>query len=175
MIMSNIFIEENGVYSIDCTGAVWASDKMHRDYSKAGLHINDVDFVIENSTDVFLAEYKNANIPDAVNPGAFNPMEDKKVSAAARKFFDSLHYLRLQNKTKPVSYIYILEYPNGDRIMRKRLRNRLKKELPFALQENIGNGRKLIEKVDVVSIEEWNKDENYGKYPIVPVDSDTDS
>ena len=59
--------------------------------------------------------------------------------------------------------------------MRKRLRNRLKKELPFALQENIGNGRKLIEKVDVVSIEEWNKDENYGKYPIVPVDSDTDS
>ena len=98
--MSNIFIEENGVYSIDCTGAVWASDKMNRDYSKAGLHINDVDFVIENSTDVFLAEYKNADIPDAVNPGAFNPMEDKKV--------------------------------------------------------------------DVVSIEEWNKDENYGKYPIVP-------
>lgn len=105
--MSKIFVEENGVYGIDCTDAVWASDQMHGDYYEAGLHINDVDFVIENSTDVFLAEYKNADIPDAVNPGAFNPMEDKKV--------------------------------------------------------------------DVVSIEEWNKDENYGKYPIVPVDSDTDS
>lgn len=53
--------------------------------------------------------------------------------------------------------------------MRKRLRNRLKMELPFTLQENIEKGRKLIEKVDVVSIEEWNKDKNYGKYPIVPV------
>lgn len=53
--------------------------------------------------------------------------------------------------------------------MRKRLRNRLKMELPFTLQENIGKGRKRIEKVDVVSIEEWNKDRNYGKYPIVPV------
>lgn len=167
--MSNIFVEENGVYSIECTEAVWASDKMHRDYSEAGLHINDVDFVIESNTEIFLAEYKNANIPDAANPGAFNPLGDKKVSAATRKFFDALHYLRLLDKTKPVSYIYILEYPNGDKTMRKRLRNRLKMELPFTLQENIGKGRKLIEKVDVVSIEEWNKDRNYGKYPIVPV------
>lgn len=54
--------------------------------------------------------------------------------------------------------------------MRKRLRNRLKLELPFALQEKIGNGRKLIEKLDVVSIEEWNKDKDYGKYPIAPVE-----
>lgn len=27
--MENIFIEENGVYSIDCRTAVWATDKMH--------------------------------------------------------------------------------------------------------------------------------------------------
>lgn len=53
---------------------------------------------------------------------------------------------------------------------RKRLRNKLKGELPFVLQKNIGNGIKLIEKIEVVSIEEWNKDEIYGKYPIYPVD-----
>lgn len=46
----------------------------------------------------------------------------------------------------------------------------MKLELPFALQEKIGNGRKLIEKLDVVSIEEWNKDKDYGKYPIAPVE-----
>ncbi len=54
--MSIIFVEENGVYGIDCTDAVWASDKIHRDYHESGLHINDVDFVIENSTDLFLVE-----------------------------------------------------------------------------------------------------------------------
>ena len=56
--MSKIFVEENGVYGIDCTDAVWASDQMHGDYYEAGLHINDVDFVIENSTEILLVEYK---------------------------------------------------------------------------------------------------------------------
>lgn len=167
--MANIFIEENGVYSIDCTKAVWATDKMHEDYHKAGLHINDVDYVIEGSRYLFIVEYKNACIPNAANPELFHPMGDKKVSVITRKFYDSLHYLRLLDKTKPVQYIYILEYPDGDETTRKRLRNRLKSELPFALQENIGNGIKLIDKVDVVSIREWNKDENYGAYPIMQV------
>lgn len=111
--MSIIFVEENGVYGIDCTDAVWASDKMDRDYHESGLHINDVDFVIENRTDLFLVEYKNADIPGAVNPEAFNPMEDKKVSAAARKFYDSLHYLRLLDKRKPVSYVLFWNIPMG--------------------------------------------------------------
>ncbi len=73
-------------------------------------------------------------------------------------------------KTKPVQYIYILEYPDGDIVTRKRLRERMKQKLPFVLLENIGNGKKLIEAVDVVSIKEWNEDENYGKYPIMPID-----
>lgn len=167
--MANIFIEENGVYSIDCTKAVWATDKMHKDYHEAGLHINDVDYVIEGRKYLFMVEYKNACISNAASPEQFRPMDDKKVSVIIRKFYDSLHYLRLLDKTKPVWYIYILEYPDGDETTRKRLRNRLKSDLPFALQESIGNGIKLIDKVDVVSIREWNKDENYGEYPIVPV------
>lgn len=131
--MKNIFIEENGVYSIDCSNAEWATDKMHEDYHNAGIHINDVDFLIENATNIFMVEYKNACIVSAENPAAFQPMTDKKISIATRKFYDSLHYLRLLNKNKPVQYIYILEYPNGDTTTRKRLRNRLKTELPFAL------------------------------------------
>ena len=42
-------------------------------------------------------------------------------------------------------------------------------KLPFVLQENIGDGRKLIEKLDIVSIQEWNDNTMYGKYPIRPV------
>lgn len=169
--MDNVFIEENGAYSIDCTNALWASDKIHRDYQNAGIHINDVDFLIEDVSHIFMVEYKNANLPNASKPEAFNPFADKKISVEARKFYDSLHYLRLLGKEKPVQYIYILEYPNSDITMRKRLRNRLKLELPFALQEKIGQGKKLIDKVEVVSISEWNEDLNYGKYPIKEIRS----
>lgn len=167
--MNNIFVEENGAYSIDCTNAVWATDRMHQDYHEAGIHINDVDFLIENLTHILMVEYKNASLSNAANSKVFNPMVDKKISVATRKFYDSLHYLRLLDKDKPVQYVYVLEYPDGDVTTRKRLRNRLKTELPFALQEKIGNGNKLIDKVDVVSIREWNDDNNYGKYPIMQV------
>lgn len=147
--MENIFIEENGAYSIDCRTSVWATDKMHEDYHNAGIHINDVDFLIENATHILMVEYKNACI-----------------DIATRKFYDSLHYLRLLEKDKPIQYIYILEYPNGDATTRKRLRDRLKTELPFVLQNNIGKGKKLIERVEVLSIAEWNADSNYREYPI---------
>lgn len=167
--MSKIFTEENGKYSIDCTKAIWATDQMHSDYQQAKIHINDVDFLIEDENYLLMVEYKNAKISGAVNPEAFKPMEQKKVTTVVRKFYDSLHYLKLLDKKKPVQYIYVLEYPKGDVITRKRMRNRLKEELPFALQENIGNGVKLIDKVDVVSIDEWNQNENYGKYPIFSV------
>jgi len=164
--VKNIFIEENGSYSIDCTNAVWATDKVHEDYQRAGIHINDVDFLIESSSHIYMVEYKNACLANAVKPEAFNPMADKKVAVVIRKFYDSLHYLRLLDKNKPVQYVYVLEYPNGDVVTRKRLRNRLKMELPFALQDRIGNGRKLIDKVDVLSVAEWNADSSYGNYPM---------
>lgn len=163
--MKHIFVEENGVYSIDCSNAVWATDNIHDDYHSAGIHINDVDFLIENETHILMVEYKNACIEGAQNPNAFHPLEEKKILVAARKFYDSLHYLRLLDKNKPIQYIYILEYPNGDKTTRQRLRGRLKVELPFALQDRIGNGNKLIDQVDVLSIDEWNGDSIYGNYP----------
>lgn len=154
--MNNVFIEENGAYSIDCSNAVWASDRMHKDYHDSGIHINDVDFLIEDASHILMVEYKNANFSGAVNPEAFQPLRDKKISIVTRKFYDSLHYLKLLNKEKPVQYIYVLEYPDGDVTMRKRLRNRLK----------FGDGKKLIDKVEVMSIAEWNGNEKYGIYPI---------
>lgn len=77
-----------------------------------------------------------------------------------------MHYLSLLDKTNLIRYIYIIEYPNVDVTTRKRLRNRLKKELPFSLQDMIGNGKKLIEQVEVLSIDEWNTDSEYGNFPI---------
>ena len=164
--MNKVFTDENNIYQIDCSKAVWATDQVYDAYHNAAIHLNDADFMIENEANMILmVEYKNANIPGAANPDAFKPEDDRKILNVTRKFYDSLHYLWLQGKTEPVQFVYVLEYPNGDVVTRKRLRNKLKKELPFQLQNQIGDGRKLIDKVEVLSIEEWNLDKNYGIYP----------
>jgi len=167
--MCKIFIEENGTYSIDCTNAVWATDRIHSDFQASKALLSDVDFIIESNNYIFMVEYKNANIPGAVNPDSFNPNDDKKFNTVVKKFYDSLHYLRLLDKSKPVQYIYVVEYPKGDKVTRAKLRNRLKTNLPFDLQNNIGTGIKLIDKVAVLSINEWNTDPIYKNYPIMPV------
>lgn len=161
-----IFKEENGLYCIDCTRALWATDSLHDIYHEAGIHIKDVDFIIESEENLFLVEYKNANVSSAAHPEAFNPKEDKSFNSVVQKYYDSLPYLILMNKTKPRQYIYIVEWAKGDSTARKRLRNRLKDALPFRLQENLSDQIKLIDAVDVVSIQEWNEHPVYQNYPI---------
>ena len=56
--MTKIYTEENGIYCIDCTRAVWSSDRMHEDYQKSGIHISDVDFLIEDDKYLYLVDYK---------------------------------------------------------------------------------------------------------------------
>ena len=60
-------------------------------------------------------------------------------------------------------------YPLDDKVSKGMIRNKIAEVLPFKLQKNIGNGNKLIEKVSVLSIVEWNEDENYGRFPLKPV------
>ena len=152
--MGEKFVEENGVYQIDCSKAIGATDQIHEVYHKAGVQLKDCDFLVEDNESFYLIEYKNANINNAENPAAFKPEEDKMLNKVVQKFYDSLHYLYLTGKKKPIEYIYVLEYPKGDIVTRKRLRNKMKQKLPFKLQDNIGTGNKLIEKVEVLSIEE---------------------
>ena len=169
--MEKLLIDENGEYGLDCTQAVWASDKMHEDYHRAKVQLSDADFLLEEVNNILIVEYKNADTKKArearYKTPAFNPMDDKKFTSTVRKFYDSLHYIHLLEKNKPVKYVYVVEAPNSDAIMRKRLRARMKTLLPFALQENINTGISLIDRVDVLSINEWNMHDEYGKYPFV--------
>ena len=52
---------------------------MHEDYQKSGIHISDVDFLIEDDKYLYLVEYKNACVPGAANPEAFNPEDTRFV------------------------------------------------------------------------------------------------
>lgn len=176
--MSIIYTEENGQYSLDCSRAIWSTDKIHSYYQDSSHQYGyigflcDVDFVIENEKNILLAEYKNASISGASNPNAFQPECENKLDNVAKKFYDSLHWLYLNGKDKPKKYIYILEYPNGNSTSRLMIRNKLKKKLPFDLQEEFADiGRKVIDEIKVVNISEWNADEELGLYPLQPVAS----
>lgn len=165
----SILTEENGVYCIDSGKALWETDNIHECYSKTGTTLNDVDFVLEMDAKLLLVEYKNATIPGASHPEAFQPLVDKKIDNVVKKYYDSLHYLALIGKNKPKDYIYILEYPGGDSVTRKAVRNIIKKKLPFKLQSELSDKVKLIDKIEVLSIKEWNEHEEYGNFPIKPV------
>lgn len=159
----NLLYEENGQYALDGTLAVWAFGGLHEAYRTVGNFLNDVDFLLEDENYIYLVEYKNANIPGASASEAFRPREEKKIRSVDRKFYDSPHYLNLMKKDKPKKYIYILEYPLGDQVSRRLVRNQLQKFLPFGIREG---ERGLIESVEVLSIAEWNEHEFYKRYPL---------
>lgn len=163
--MSLIFTEENGIYTLDCTNSIWATDRINQCYhdNKVSL-LKDVDWIVETNDNILLIEYKNANVQGALHPERFNPKEDKKLNNVAQKYYDTLHYLYLVGKFKPKKYIYILEYPNGDAVSRKLIRNMLKGRLPFSLQNIPDSKNKLIESIEVLSIEEWNN--QYSDFPL---------
>lgn len=171
--MENILIDENGDYGIEYSNAIWVSDQMHQDYHNAKVPLLDADFLLEDEKTLMIVEYKNAATQKAretrFKTPLFDPMADKTFASTVRKFYDSLHYIYLLGKRKPIKYIYVVETPNGDITMRKRLRDRMKTQLPFSLQENIKTGITLISGVDVLSIEEWNMHEEYGKYPFIKI------
>lgn len=158
--MPRIFCDENNSCEIDFSAALWATDSLHDIFHQAKLSILcDVDFIAETEQEILFVEYKNANLPQAVHPEAFKPLDDKKLNTVARKYFDSLQFLQsMQHHMHKIKrYIYILECVNGDIVLRKRVRTLLTARLPFLLQQQIDMPEKMIDSVQVLSIEEWNQ------------------
>lgn len=159
-----IFTEENGVYQVDFSEALWASDKAHLFLS--GLPLSDVDWVAETISGFLFVEYKNSNIKNASNPEAFlvKLEEEKHYTNISKKFYDSLVFLIMSNKMpKDITYIYIFETPTMDSTMRKMLRNKILKYLP--LKQHPDSENSLMSHFDILSIREWN--EHYPNFPLV--------
>lgn len=167
--MALIFTEENNRYQLDASAAIWASDQLRDIFHQAKIELSDVDFVLQPTEDsLLLVEYKNANIQGAAHSEAFNPNDDKSKSKIARKYYDSCFYLNATGHNLAKTYIYIVEYPNGDSTTRKMLRNKIKNKLPFKLQE-IAVTESMIQGFDVLSIAEWNAHAEYSKFPLSEV------
>lgn len=161
--MNKIFQEENNQYQIDFSNALWASDQAHNALNDLGL--KDVDWIVETNDGIIFVEYKNANIPNAVNPNAFETkiQTDKHYLDIAHKFYDCLSFVLLhEKKITNMKYLYIMERTIDDSTLRRMLKTKIAAKLPFSLQSNFGV--KLIDEFDVLSIAEWN--EKFSEFPL---------
>jgi hypothetical protein len=165
-----VLLEENGKYQFDFSPLgnvnVW---EMH-DLTTSTI-LSDVDFITETETEVVFIEYKNANIEGAVNPNAML----KKVKHGdfyrkiARKFYDSLLLFwacKGNMKELPIVYILIIEHPILDKKLRRQLKLKIEKQLPFRLQ-NEKVKREIIQAFEVYNLEEWA--ENFPQIKITAV------
>lgn len=167
MMVTQVYQEENHKYQFDFSSALWASDTLHQKYKTVGNRFYDVDFLVETEDRILLIEYKNANVPDAAKPKALNPMEKGHLRKIAFKYHDSWIYLKAAGKDdKPLIYVYILEYPHGDSVTRKGVRDKLSEMLPVGLHTLSEIGPPKVKDVEVLSIDEWNRHKRYGFFPI---------
>ena len=168
--MNQIYQDENKAFQFDFSAALWASDALHDTYKccKVGI-LSDVDFIAETDDYIILVEYKNATVPGAARPEAFQPSDQKRENKIAFKYYDSWIYLAAIQKTKPIKYVYILEYPNSDSVTRRRIRNRIAALLPFRLQLQPEIKIEMIHDFEVLTISEWNSHTLYQAFPITPL------
>lgn len=156
--MSIILKDENESWQIDFSSAIWATDKLNEIFSVIkDSFLSDVDFVAETEDFVLFVESKNSNFREVSYK--FKPLEKEKIISVARKYYDSSIYVRslIKDRGKKKIYIYLLETHNGDCVLRKHVRSRLKERLPFKLQRDAVLYETMIDDFDVLSFDEWNK------------------
>lgn len=156
MTNSKILIEENGRFQFDFSALeyVW---EFHRVVAKTAL--SDVDFITETDKEVIFIEYKNANIKDAVNPDAMlqKIKHETFYHKIARKFYDSLllFWARKGNeKELPIVYVLIIEHPILDKKLRRKLKLKIEKQLPFQLNDSMIS-KQVISDFEVMNLDEW--------------------
>ena len=164
--MGAVFTDENQSWEFDFSKAIWATDQLHENYKTIKDSIlHDVDFIIEDTNQLLFVECKNANFKGVTCPKSFKPLQRDSIHLVARKYYDSIHFVKGlgKGKTKKFIYVYVVEAHNGSATERKGIRNRLRDRLPFKLQKNCKFEDAMIHDVYVLSIDEWNK--KYPQYP----------
>jgi len=150
--------DENGKYEFDFAQCeVW---EYHSLAQKTSL--SDVDFVIDSKDEVIFLEYKNASINGVANPSAFlcKLKTEKFYHRIAKKFYGSLflHWACRENESDlPIVYILLIEHPEIDGKIRKKLREKICKQLPFSLKDEQSIKRSVLNKFEVLNLDEWHQ------------------
>lgn len=159
-----ILLDENKQYKFDFSKLNYVWD-IH-DIASQTTMLSDVDFITETEEEILFIEYKNANISNAKNPDGLLKKASTETfyKKIARKYYDSLLLFWACNrngKQLPIVYILLIEHPMIDKKIRKMLKEKIKKQLPFNLNDlRIANT--MISDFDVCNLEEWKE-----KFPYI--------
>ncbi|ERK29732.1 hypothetical protein [Clostridium intestinale] len=160
--MEKIFQDENKNYSFDFTDAEEVLEP--HNISQKTTMLADVDFVLDTKDKIIFLEYKNASTKNANNPSAFKEKilgKDNKAKFyenISKKFYSSLFIIWACNKNdeeKDIEYLLLIEHPEIDGKIRRILRNKIAKQLPFKLLAEKEVKRKILSEFKVINIEEW--------------------
>ena len=164
-----IFLDEHKMFQIDFSNAIWATDKLREIFKVVHNNIlSDVDFVAEDNDKIFFIEYKNPSIRSK-GVEKFKVLDDEICNKIAHKYYDSLNFIHSIRKIKKSKvYIYLLEARLSDKNTGKAIRNRIKKRLPFKLEQQselfgITLKESMIDYFDVLNVKQWN--EQYKQFP----------
>lgn len=169
--MGKIFYDENKNYSFDFENVIDVFEP--HDLSQKTTMLADVDFVLTTETKMIFLEYKNATPKNVDNPARFKEKITKGESRAkfceniSKKFYSTLFLIWACNKNneeKEIEYILLIEHPEIDGKIRRMLRNKISKQLPYRLIEDEKVKRKILSEFQVINIEEWH--EKYPEYMI---------
>lgn len=151
--------DENGKYEFDFSQCeVW---EYHQLAQKTTI-LSDVDFVINSEDEVIFLEYKNASIDGVANPSSFlcKLKTEEFYVRAAKKFYGSLflHWACRENeKDRPIVYTLLIEHPEIDGKIRKKLREKISKQLPIRFKDEPRIKRNVLNKFEVLNIDEWHQ------------------
>ena len=103
--MNKVFVEENGVYQIDCTKAIWATDAVHEIYhnNKVSL-LKDIDFIVEEDRNIILMEYKNGNNPSNFHCFLLIIAKNNAIAITSIKTVPLLIKPTVQNKSAQIRF-----------------------------------------------------------------------
>ncbi len=161
-----ILLDENKEYKFDFSKLNYVWD-IH-DMASQTTMLSDVDFITETEKEVLFIEYKNANIANAKNPDGMLKKASTETfyKKIARKYYDSLLLFWACNgnlKQLPIVYVLLIEHPMMDKKIRKMLKEKINKQLPFNLKDS-RIVYKIIADFDVCNLEEWKE-----KFPCISI------
>ncbi len=151
--------DENGRYEFDFSQCeVWEYHQL----AQKTTSLSDVDFVINSEDEVIFLEYKNASITGAANPSAFLcKLKTEEFYLRVSKKFYSILFLhwacRGNENDRPNVYTLLIEHPEIDGKIRKKLREKISKQLPIRLKGEPQIKRNVLNRFEVLNIDEWHQ------------------
>jgi hypothetical protein len=165
----HIYLDENNKFRFDFPGCKVFE---YNNLAQKTTVLSDVDFIISSTEKVVFLEYKNANFDGAVNPDEMlrKLKTEEFYKKIAKKFYCSLflHWACRENENDlPVNYVLLVEHPEIDSKLRKKLREKISNQLPIKLMKNECIKRSILNEFNVYDFDEWHK--NYPQFSVTPV------